>query len=730
LDRQVKARLIVGLAAGCVFAAACQKAATSASDAPRPVASAPTAAGSDVSPGAPPPSLAVIERAELARSTATIPNDALRDHDVRVRRAAARAFARILDVDRLDALTKGLADEDAEVVTWSSFGLGATCSGRQAETVRALVARAASLDDAATGQGSALAAPLDAIANALARCETDGAEQTLRAWLDGPKARAESAALALSRLAAKRHRLDDATVVALLDAAARTDAVEGVLAPFGGLLGLSDASKARLAEVAPRGIGKGGIARNFAVRALSASGSHGVDALAALVMDDRAPPNDRSAAAASLARLGKDGASALGAAVEHAAPPGNGVDEHWLSSNFGLLTVALGSVDTPTKSTVQALEKIAELTVPDAARPDLQRRVVALRCAAAAALAGTASQSARLVHCDPDERGRLGQLAMLRVLDRGALTGPRFVLWKRLAVAKDPAVRRAALTTLPRHPEVTTIVDVLSESLGAKEPGVVAQAARVIADEPRFASGQAAPEPGAASTSPPAPRPELVAALAHAMEAERPPDEIETRIALTQAAGAVGVLSLKPRVERFCKSPNGALRLSAESALRALGTTNAACPPVIAQSPATPTVQSALTLTFVTDAGRLGMTIDPKLAPLTVERVLDLVRTGFYEGIAVHRVKPGFVVQFGDPIGDGSGGSGKAPLPNESSPLEFGPRTVGLALSGRDTGSSQLFVTLAPEPTLYGDYPVLGTADSEWANVAEGDVIRKVEVAP
>jgi cyclophilin family peptidyl-prolyl cis-trans isomerase len=53
---------------------------------------------------------------------------------------------------------------------------------------------------------------------------------------------------------------------------------------------------------------------------------------------------------------------------------------------------------------------------------------------------------------------------------------------------------------------------------------------------------------------------------------------------------------------------------------------------------------------------------------------------------------------------------------------------VGVALSGRDTGSSQLFVTLARYPHLDGDYTLVGHAEGDWAALAEGDVIHDVKV--
>jgi cyclophilin family peptidyl-prolyl cis-trans isomerase len=98
--------------------------------------------------------------------------------------------------------------------------------------------------------------------------------------------------------------------------------------------------------------------------------------------------------------------------------------------------------------------------------------------------------------------------------------------------------------------------------------------------------------------------------------------------------------------------------------------------------------------------------------------------------MVVHRVVPGFVVQFGSPTADGYGGAPeRAPLPCETSPLHFGPLSVGVALSGRDTGSSQIFVTLGSFPHLDGRYAWLGTATGPWAALAEGDLIREVRVS-
>ena len=99
---------------------------------------------------------------------------------------------------------------------------------------------------------------------------------------------------------------------------------------------------------------------------------------------------------------------------------------------------------------------------------------------------------------------------------------------------------------------------------------------------------------------------------------------------------------------------------------------------------------------------------------VTVTRLAALARSGFYKGIVVHRVAPGFVVQFGDPEGDGYGGSGTS-LRCETSPVPFALLDIGMALAGRDTGSSQVFVTLSRTPHLDGEYTRIGRAEGAWS---------------
>ena len=96
-----------------------------------------------------------------------------------------------------------------------------------------------------------------------------------------------------------------------------------------------------------------------------------------------------------------------------------------------------------------------------------------------------------------------------------------------------------------------------------------------------------------------------------------------------------------------------------------------------------------------TAKGTIEVHLDVVEAPLTVASFVALARRGFYDGLTFHRVEPGFVVQGGDPRGDGNGGPGYT-LRCEITQRPYGRGAVGMALSGKDTGGSQFFVTLAP----------------------------------
>ena len=110
---------------------------------------------------------------------------------------------------------------------------------------------------------------------------------------------------------------------------------------------------------------------------------------------------------------------------------------------------------------------------------------------------------------------------------------------------------------------------------------------------------------------------------------------------------------------------------------------------------------------LTTEKGVFTIVFTPEEAPLTVDNFIKLARANYFNGLEVHRVVPNFVMQDGDPRGDGNGGPGWS-IRCEINILPYDRGAVGMALSGKDTGGSQWFVTHAPQPHLDGGYTVFG----------------------
>lgn len=115
-------------------------------------------------------------------------------------------------------------------------------------------------------------------------------------------------------------------------------------------------------------------------------------------------------------------------------------------------------------------------------------------------------------------------------------------------------------------------------------------------------------------------------------------------------------------------------------------------------------------------------------APLTVLQFLRLVDRRYFDGQRFHRVVPGFVVQAGDPRGDGWGGPGTV-IRDEINRRRYIGYMVGMALSGPDTGGSQWFITLGSQPHLDGTYTIFGRVRDgipALLRLTEGDQIRSI----
>ena len=127
-------------------------------------------------------------------------------------------------------------------------------------------------------------------------------------------------------------------------------------------------------------------------------------------------------------------------------------------------------------------------------------------------------------------------------------------------------------------------------------------------------------------------------------------------------------------------------------------------------------------MTIETTYGKIEIELYRKDAPKTVARISELVKKGFYNGLTFHRVVPGFVVQGGDPMGTGMGGSNQK-LKAEFNSHKHVEGTVAMARAqDPDSADSQFYIALAAIPHLDGQYTVFG-------QVTKGmDAVKKIKV--
>jgi peptidylprolyl isomerase len=156
--------------------------------------------------------------------------------------------------------------------------------------------------------------------------------------------------------------------------------------------------------------------------------------------------------------------------------------------------------------------------------------------------------------------------------------------------------------------------------------------------------------------------------------------------------------------------------------IRAFFTTLAIGAMMMTNAPGAAEAELENTLYMNLKDGRVVIQMLPEVAPKHVERIKELVRANFYDGLTFHRVIDGFMAQTGDPKGNGTGGSGTN-LPAEFSNAQFVRGTLGMARSQNpNSADSQFFIMFAPAPHLNGQYTV-------WGKVVDGmeyvDQIKK-----
>ncbi len=292
---------------------------------------------------------------------------------------------------------------------------------------------------------------------------------------------------------------------------------------------------------------------------------------------------------------------------------------------------------------------------------------------------------------------------------------------EQLATDDSPGVRTAALDTrlAGDPPEAAELV---LTALADGDPAVRASALAWARENPVFEM------------------PELLAAMAVTWRDRQPDARVAGVRALLARAGAAEEERerIVESLEVLAGDAEFLVRRQAAGALADLGLE----PPAVGAAHGDRSVQIYRQIVqqthrprrvdLVTERGSVRLELACPEAPFTCLNFLQLASQGYYDGLTFHRVVPDFVVQAGDPRGDGWGGPGYA-IRDEMNLLRYSRGAVGMALSGPDTGGSQFFVTLAPQPHLDGGYTIFGrviAGEEVLDEIVQGDRILRIVEAP
>ena len=193
------------------------------------------------------------------------------------------------------------------------------------------------------------------------------------------------------------------------------------------------------------------------------------------------------------------------------------------------------------------------------------------------------------------------------------------------------------------------------------------------------------------------------------------------RAAILAAIHRIDPAAAKPLLEAALADRDWAMRVRAADLLKEGGTTTGVAermrPATQGAAVDDPAWRAMVAPAFSprayieTEKGVIEIELAVLDAPLTVRNFVTLARKGVFNGVAIHRVVHDFVVQGGDPRGDGEGGPGYT-IRDEINQRPYLRGTVGMALDWRDTGGSQFFITHSPAPHLDGRYTVFGSVVS------------------
>ncbi|MBI3263238.1 MAG: HEAT repeat domain-containing protein [Acidobacteria bacterium] len=619
----------------------------------------------------------------------------LDDAEARVRRRAALGVGRVGLADGVGPLAKLLADPEPDVRQMAAFGLGLIGDGSAVDAlVRALADEAPLVEGRAAEAlgliGDARAAP--AVAKMAAAHVAAGALTKI-----GPDDTGEqdpgAEAFRLGVFALVRLRSYDALASAVLTADGKPVTMWWPVA-----FGLQRIEDARAAPALLQLLrAPGSYTRSFAARGLGGlKDRSATPLLVPLVTGWRSQPQVAVSATRALGQIGDPSAAAV-------------------------LDKLVRAPDTDPNLRVEIVNALGAMRASDAS-PLLIDLISdpwpTMRAAALAALRQVDPDNFVLVLSgldpDPNWSVRVALATVLQSLE-AEVSVPRL---EQLLDDPDQRVVPPVLNAMTRV-KAPGVEKILMDRLQHDDPIVRASVASNL--------GELKPAGGAE-------------ALATAYKTWQKDTTYVARAAALAALAKYGREAAAPVLQAALGDRDWAVRVRAASLLKAL---DPSANPADAMRPApdlratlsyqapemvTPTVSPHAFIE--TDRGTIEIELAVLDAPQTTRSFSALARKGFFNGVSLHRVVPNFVVQGGDPRGDGDGGPGYT-IRDELNMRPYVRGTVGMALDWRDTGGSQFFITHSPQPHLDARYTVFGhvVAGIEVVDVLrQWDVIRRVRV--
>ncbi len=642
-------------------------------------------------------------------------------NDVEIRRRVALAVGRIGSAEGARILEGLLDDPDPDVRDEAAFASGLLGARAPAELKAALLSR---IDDEQRPEG------IWAILDAIGRIGEAATAALLIGWIENPNPQVRAAAARSLGFYGQRGLpvpddiviqlaaglTDEAEPVRFMSAFALYRIAEPLPGPAGALAALQ---KSATEDESPE-------VRAYALRALARRGG-----LTREMIDHALSDTD--------ARVGATAASVIGFAGEGA--------------RCGLAIHTLGAVATRmetesnlvggafTHTARAALERAIEC------RSEAKIRTAAGRIAAKVDVGGepgsagaarvlclarvlAGADDLAIVSCDPG-RAHVGKKTLILRLNRGAdMTDADLVTLLEMTADADHRVAIAALgalTEIPRPEARQRLLDALTDD---RELVVAAALDAIAASPDGFRNADEGTGPKATEA--------VIEAVDNVVDRFAPFDHVYAPlISGLYMLKALGDPAAEPVLRRLAADPRPPIRhmvldvyrgiegIDAPSGLPKLTPTRA-----VSVEEVDTWREADVTARVRTTQGAFTIALHSDVAPATVGSFAKLAEAGYFDDTEIHRVVPNFVVQAGDPTGTGLGDPGYS-LRCEASSLPYRRGTVGMALSGKDTGGSQFFVALSRQPHLDGNYTVFGevTAGMEVVDlIEEGDQILGVSI--